>query len=137
LLADTPDAARSRLYLLPAARYREPLFSWKYAIAPTDIEFLDGSGLGAEHDNEMLVGTVLTGMLLRLPLNADHSDFDLPGSLVDRVDDNTASGIIREVGDAAIFGRGFGVVTDIAPAPCGSIWVASILANALYQIARR
>jgi hypothetical protein len=105
--------------MLPGAKYRAPLFSWRYVIAPTDIEFIDSTRFGADLDGDMLVGTVLTGMILRLDINADRSDFALSGALEDRVDDNDSPGSIKELGDASIFGRGFGVVTHIASAPDG------------------
>jgi glucose/arabinose dehydrogenase len=34
LIADTPDEALSRLFMLPGAHYRDPEFSWKFEVAP-------------------------------------------------------------------------------------------------------
>jgi glucose/arabinose dehydrogenase len=45
-IADTPQAALSRLYMLPGAQYVDPEFSWKYAVAPSPIGFVKGRGIG-------------------------------------------------------------------------------------------
>ena len=48
-LADSPDEARSRLFMLPGAHYQDPEFSWRFAIAPAAIGFLNGRALGPQY----------------------------------------------------------------------------------------
>src|SRR5262245_30462663 len=44
-IADTPKEARRRLFMLPGADYADPEFSWKFAVAPARIGFLDSTAL--------------------------------------------------------------------------------------------
>src|SRR5205823_4896064 len=55
-IADTPQEALSRLFMLPGAHYSDPEFSWKYAVAPAGIGFINGRGLGPQYQGDLLVG---------------------------------------------------------------------------------
>ena len=46
LIADTPQEALSRLFMLPGAHYSDPKLSWKFEVAPAGIGFLDSVALG-------------------------------------------------------------------------------------------
>ena len=141
LLADTPEQARLRLFMLPGAHYDDPEFSWKWAIAPAAIGFLRGSALGAEYANDLFVGasrtTLLDGYLLRMDLSADRRSIASTDTrLSDRVADNTAKFDIAE-SESLRFGSGFGVGTDILTGPNGNLFVVSLSNGAVYEISRR
>jgi glucose/arabinose dehydrogenase len=141
LLADTPDQARLRLFMLPGAHYDDPEFSWKWAIAPAAIGFLRGNALGAEYANDLFVGasrtTLLDGFLLRLDLSTDRQSIaSSDARLSDRVADNTAKFDIAE-SESLRFGSGFGVGTDIQTGPNGNLFVVSLSNGAVYEIFRR
>src|SRR6266550_8332376 len=55
-IADTPEQALSRLFMLPGARYSDPEFSWKFSVAPAGIGFMGGSGLGPQYQGDLFVG---------------------------------------------------------------------------------
>src|SRR5918912_826368 len=78
-LADTPAAALARLFMLPGARYVEPEFSWKYAVAPAGMGFMKGRALGAQYEGDLFVGasrtTLLNGYLFRFRFRADRRAF--------------------------------------------------------------
>lgn len=133
-LAETAEEAQSRLVMLPGAEYKEPLFSWRFAVAPTDVEFLEGTALGADYDGNMLVGDVNTGTIYRFRLTDDRTDLVLEGGLDDRVNDNTKEDPIGELTDDYIFARGIMVATDIETSPDGSLWISSLAGNTLYHI---
>ena len=71
-IADTPDQARARLFMLQGASTSNPKFSWKCRHRPGGIGFLRGDALGAEYANDLFVGasrpTFDNGYLLRLDL---------------------------------------------------------------------
>jgi glucose/arabinose dehydrogenase len=140
-IADTPEQARARLFMLPGAHYDDPEFSWKWAIAPAAIGFLRGDGLGAEYSNDLFVGasrtTLLDGYLLRLDLTADRREIaSTDARLADRVADNAAKFDIAE-SENLRFGAGFGVGTDIQTGPNGNLFVVSLSNGAVYEISRR
>jgi glucose/arabinose dehydrogenase len=139
-IADTPAEARSRLVMLPEAHYRDPAFSWKFAIAPAGIGFLDSRALGREYEGDLFVGAARTfldeGYLLRLELARNRrriatSDPRLTDGVADNVSkyDPTESESLR-------FGTGFGVGTDIQTGPNGNLYVVSLSDGAVYEVYR-
>jgi glucose/arabinose dehydrogenase len=142
LIADSPDDALGRLFMLPGAFYNDPLFTWKYEIAPAGLGFVQGQGLGAEFDGDMIIGGardfLLGGHLFRFKLTDDRLDVDLSG-------DSRLAGRRAENGDkwditgseSLLFGKGFGITTDIQTAPNGHLFVVSNTNQAVYEIFRR
>jgi uncharacterized repeat protein (TIGR01451 family) len=137
-LADTPQAVLSRLFMLPGAQYVDPEFSWKYAVAPSPLGFVNGRGLGPQFESDMLVGasrtTLLNGYLFRFRLTNDRLHFLFSDSrLADLVADNTDKFDLTESDNLAI-GRDFGITTDIETGPNGSVYVVSLSNGAIYEI---
>ena len=141
LIADTPQQALSRLYMLPGAQYVEPEFSWKYAVAPSPIGFMRGKALGAEYDGDLFVGASRTflsgGYLFRFKLTSDRLHISTSDSrLADRVADNLDKFDITE-SESLLVGRDFGITTDIETAPNGNLFVVSNTNNAVYEISAK
>jgi aldose sugar dehydrogenase len=140
-IADTPAQARSRMFMLPGARYSDPEFSWKFAVPPAAIGFLSGRGLGAQFDGDLFVGaaTPLTagGYLFRFQLTGNRQRIAVDDPrLEDRVADNAAKHDITE-SESLLIGRDFGVLTDIQSSPSGTLYVVSVSNGAIYEITRR
>lgn len=141
LIADTPGEALQRMFVLPESRYRDPEFSWKWAVAPAGIGFMKGRGLGGDYDGDLFIGaarpTLLNGYLFRMRLNQSRRDFvHTDPRLRDRVADNLDKFDITE-SESLLFGRDFGVGTDIRTGPDGNLYVVSLSNGAIYQIFRR
>ena len=131
LAADVAEA-QSRLVALSGSAYVPPVFSWKYPVAVTAVELVTTPALGESSAGTAWLGTVLSDVLLRYPLAADGSGFELDGELADKVDDNTAKGDLGESADYVV-GTGFGIVTDIALAD-DRLYVASLSSGNVYRI---
>lgn len=131
-LAPTAQEAQDRMFALEGARYTPPVFSWKNPVAVTAVGFVTGDALGAGGDG-VVVGTVLSDVLLRYPLSEDGRSLALTGGLEDKVDDNAGKGDLGESADS-VWGRGFGIVTDLDAAADGSMWVVSLSAGQVYRI---
>jgi glucose/arabinose dehydrogenase len=144
LVADTPDEALARLQstMLPGAFYNDPLFSWKYAVAPSPIGFVNGPGLGSRYQGDLIVGAARTflkgGYLFDFKLTADRSDLDLSADprLADRVADNGDKFDVTE-SESLIIGQDFGITTDIQTSPRGTVYVVSLTKGAVYEVAAR
>ncbi len=141
LIADTPREALQRLFVLPESRYRDPEFSWKFAVAPAGIGFMKGRGLGERYDGDLFLGAsrlnLANGYLFRMKLNEDRRDFvHTDARLADRVADNADKFDIAE-SESLLFGRNFGVGTDIRTGPNGNLYVVSLSNGAIYEIFRR
>jgi glucose/arabinose dehydrogenase len=140
-IADTPAQALSRLFVLPGSRYTEPLFSWKFAVAPSPVGFVRGRGLGPAFEGDLLVGasrtTLAGGYLFRFKLTDDRADLKLSTPrLADRVADNNDKFDLTE-SETLLIGRDFGITTDIQTAPAGSVYVVSNSNGAVYEISAK
>jgi aldose sugar dehydrogenase len=140
-IADTPEAALSRLFLLPGAHYAEPLLSWKFEVAPGGLGFVRGQGLGPEYAGDLIMGAAVTnllgGQLWRFQLNDARQAFVFSDPrLDDRVADDLDKYDLTE-SESLLFGQDFGVVTDIQTGPNGSLFVVSLSNGAIYEIHRR
>ena len=138
-IADTQAEALSRLFVLPGSNFSDPEFSWKFAVAPAGIGFLNGGGLGPQYNGDLFVGfsvpEPLGGPLVRFDLTGDRRGVAVSGPLADLVDDNTEEHELLESGGLVI-GRDFGIITDIETGN-GSLFVVSLSKGTVYEIRRR
>jgi len=137
-IASTPSEAVSRLFMLPAAQYVDPEFSWKYAVAPSPIGFVKGRGLGPQYEGDLFVGasrtTLLNGFLYRFKFTPDRQHFAFTDPLLnDRVADNTDK-FDQTESESLVIGSDFGVTTDIVTGPNGNLFVVSLSNGAVYEI---
>jgi hypothetical protein len=150
-IADSPEEALSRMVMLPGAHYSDPEFSWKFEVAPAGIGFLDGRALGPQYDGDLFVGAArpfLEGGFLwhfNLTGNREKIAVDDP-RLEDRVADNldkpsatdpAANTRAAVESESLLFGRNFGVSTDIKTGPNGNLFVVSLSNGAIYEIHRK
>jgi uncharacterized repeat protein (TIGR01451 family) len=138
LIADTPAGALAQLYMLPGAHYNDPEFSWKYALAPAGMGFVQGRELGPQFEGDMLVGAGRTflsgGYLFRFKLTPDRLHFSFSDSrLLDLVADNTDKFDITE-SESLLIGKDFGIASDIQTGPNGDVFVVSNTNGAVYEI---
>jgi len=124
----------------PRPGYSDPEFSWKYVIAPAGIGFQNGSGLGPEYDGDLFLGLAVPvpegGPLFRFNITGNRKKIAVDDPrLEDRVADNLTFDELTE-SESLLFGRGFGIVTDIQTAPNGNLVVVSLIPGAIYEISR-
>jgi aldose sugar dehydrogenase len=139
-IADTPAEALSRLFMLPGAHYSAPEFSWKFEVAPAGIGFLDSKALGNKYRNDLFVASARVflegGMIFRFNLKGNRRSFDLDDRrLGDLVADNVHKWEITE-SESLLFGRNFGIGTDVQTGPNGNLYVVSLTDGAVYEIFR-
>lgn len=109
------------------AKYSDPEFVWKQTVAPTALKFLNSTKLGSQYANTIFVGDVKTGNLYNFKLDADRKQLLLKPPLEDKVADTP-----DEI-QSAVFGQGFGVITDIQVGPDGYLYILGINGN-IYRI---
>jgi aldose sugar dehydrogenase len=140
-LADSPGEALSRLFMLPGAQYSDPEFSWKFENAPAGVGFHKGRALGPQYENDLFVGAARVnlegGQVWHFNLTGNRRKIAVDDPrLEDRVADNTAKFEITE-SETLLFGRNFGIGTDIETGPNGNLFVVSLSDGAIYEIFRR
>jgi aldose sugar dehydrogenase len=109
------------------AKYSDPEFEWKQTVAPTALKFLNSTKLGSQYANTIFVGDVKTGNLYNFKLDTDRKQLLLKPPLDDKVADTP-----DEI-QSAVFGQGFGVITDIQVGPDGYLYILGITGN-IYRI---
>jgi glucose/arabinose dehydrogenase len=136
-IAATTAIGEARLANIPGATYTDPVFSWKYCIAPNAIGFVNGNGLGAKYNGNLIVGSArgnnanspASGVLFRFVPNAARTGFQFADRLLnDKVADNLAKGGTTEQ-SSLILGTGFNIVTDVITAPDGSLYILGMTSN--------
>lgn len=163
-IAYAPSLALSRMLMLPGATYQDPQFSWRYGMPPAGLGFVAGTGLGAEYSGTLWsgaarptditggsTGTFAGGYLMLFRLTPDRLNLDLSADprLADRVADNGSYPppfgtpantpgykFDGRESESLLFGRDFGVATDIQTGPDGNLYVVSSTNGAVYRISR-
>jgi glucose/arabinose dehydrogenase len=140
-IADTPEEALSRLFMLPGARYSDPEFSWKWEVAPAGIGFVESRALGPQFQGDLFMGAATPnlegGYLFHFNLTGNRAKVGVDDPRIeDRVADNLAKHEITE-SESLLIGRDFGIVTDIETGPNGNLFAVSLSGGAIYEIFRR
>jgi aldose sugar dehydrogenase len=140
-IADSPQEALSRMFVLPGSHYNDPEFSWKYVLAPAAIGFVSGRGLGPQFEGDLFVGfstlDTLGGPLFRFNLTGNRRKIGVDDPrLEDRVADNLTFHEMTE-SESLVVGQDFGIVTDIKTGPNGNLFVVSLSNGAIYELSRR
>jgi Glucose/sorbosone dehydrogenases len=140
-IANTPQEALARLFMLPGAKYNDPAFAWKWEVAPGGIGFVNSNALGPQFQNDLFMGAATPlldgGYLFHFNLTGNRRKIAVDDPrLQDRVADNLAKHEITE-SESLLIGRNFGVVTDIETGPNGNLFVVSLSNGVVYEIFRR
>jgi glucose/arabinose dehydrogenase len=149
-IADSPQEGLSRLFMLPGAHYSDPEFSWKFEVAPAAVGFMDGRGLGPQYDGDLFVGAARPflegGFIWHMNLTGNRRNIGVDDPrLRDRVADNldkpsptdpAANARALVESESLLFGRNFGVATDILTGPNGNLFVVSTTDGVVYEIFR-
>jgi aldose sugar dehydrogenase len=108
----------SGLVVLGKGKYSDPEFTWSYGgVGPTAVKFFNSTKFGKQYENEMFVGDFHNGYLYHFDLSKERNKLILHGPLRDKVADNITES------QKAIFGQGFGEITDIQVGPDGYLYV--------------
>src|SRR5919112_456447 len=110
------------------SHYSNPEFTWTEPVNPTALEFLNSSALGQQYENNMFVGDASNGTIYRFQLNENRSAFVLE----DALDDTVAN--TPEEAENAVFGTGFGGITDIKTGPDGYLYILSFVDGTLFRV---
>jgi glucose/arabinose dehydrogenase len=114
------DPNEDLFYFDGKGKYSDPEFVWKETVAPTALKFLNSSKLGSEYENTIFVGDVKTGNLYNFELDSTRQQLQLSPPLADKVADTP-----QEI-QGIVFGKGFGVITDIQVGPDGYLYILGI-----------
>jgi glucose/arabinose dehydrogenase len=140
-IANTPEEALSRLFVLPGSHFSDPEFSWKFEVAPAAVGFVPGRELGPQFEGDLFMSAARTtlagGHLFHFNVTGNRRQIGVDDPRIeDRVADNLAKFDITE-SESLLIGRDFGIGTDIQASPQGTLYVVSLSNGAVYEIIRR
>jgi hypothetical protein len=139
-IADTAAEAISGFFLIPGAHYSDPELSWKFAVAPGGLGFLNSNTLGREYAGNLFLGAATPvlagGYLFHVPIDGNRKRVKpADPRLEDGVADNSAKFDITQ-SESLLVGRDFGVGTDIQTGPNGNLFVVSLSKGSVYEVYR-
>jgi aldose sugar dehydrogenase len=110
-------------------KYSDPEFVWSVTLGPTALVFLHSDKLGLQYQNDIFVGSIVTGNIYHFDLNEDRTQLVLTGDLEDKVAET------RETGEQDIvFGEGFAGISDLEVGPDGNLYVVSLGQGKIFRI---
>jgi glucose/arabinose dehydrogenase len=112
------------------SQYSDPEFVWTATLGVTALKFLNSDKLGNQYQNTMFIGDTNLGWLYNFKLNPERTEllFADGSPLTDKIA-NTPDEM-----QETIFGKGFGVITDIQVSPYdGNLYVLTY-AGSIYKI---
>jgi glucose/arabinose dehydrogenase len=115
------DFSKSKLETFHGkGHYSDPEFTWNDTVGLTGIKFLNSEKLGKQYENDLFAGDFHNGNLYHFDLNKKRTALSLTGPLKDKIankDDELRN---------ALFGQGFGGITDIKVGPDGYLYILSL-----------
>jgi glucose/arabinose dehydrogenase len=110
-------------------KYSDPEFVWSTTLGPTALIFLHSDKLGKQYQNDILVGSIVTGNIYHFDLNQDRTQLVLTGELEDKIAET------RETGEQdIIFGEGFAGISDLEVGPDGNLYVVSLGQGKIFRV---
>ncbi len=116
--------------------YKNPEFSWELPVAPTSLEFAD-SNMFKKYKNWLFVADSINGNIYKFRLNSDRTGFvfnqpHLQDNILNIVDDPKNN--LVEPMDEILFGKNFGLISDMKFGPDGALYVISLMEGKIYKI---
>src|ERR687896_1049683 len=72
--------------------YSDPEFEWRTTLGPTALIFLHSDRLGQQYQNDIFVGSIVTGNIYHFDLNEDRTQLALAGELEDKIAETRETG---------------------------------------------
>ena len=110
-------------------KYSDPEFVWSVTLGPTALIFFHSDKLGQQYQNDIFVGSIVTGNIYHFDLNQDRTQLVLTGELEDKIAET------RETGEQdIIFGEGFAGISDLEVGPDGNLYVVSLGQGKIFRV---
>jgi aldose sugar dehydrogenase len=109
--------------------YSDPEFEWQQTLGPTALVFLHSDRLGQQYQNDIFVGSVVSGNIYHFDLNEDRSQLVLIGELEDKIAETRETGA-----EDILFGEGFAGISDLEVGPDGYLYVVSLGQGKIFRI---
>lgn len=109
-------------------KYSEPEFIWNSSVGVTALKFFDSKKMGNEYLNDLFVADYNNNYIYNFNLNSARTGLELTDSLTDKIA-NT-----NEELNSVVFGKDFGVITDMDIGYDGYLYLLSHTEGKIYRI---
>jgi aldose sugar dehydrogenase len=109
--------------------YSDPEFEWRQTLGPTALMFLHSDRLGPQYQNDIFVGSIVTGNIYHFDLNEDRTQLVLTGEVEDKIAETRETGA-----ETIVFGEGFAGISDLEVGPDGYPYVVSLGQGKIFRI---
>ncbi|HZL22024.1 MAG TPA: PQQ-dependent sugar dehydrogenase [Nitrososphaeraceae archaeon] len=109
-------------------KYSEPEFIWNSSVGVTALKFFDSKKMGNEYFNDLFVTDFNNNYIYHFDLNYERTQLELRDSLTDKIA-NT-----NEELNSVVFGKDFGVITDMDIGYDGYLYLLSYTEGKIYRI---
>jgi glucose/arabinose dehydrogenase len=109
--------------------YSDPEFEWQQTLGPTALIFLHSDRIGQQYQNDIFVGSIVTGNIYHFDLNEDRTQLVLAGELEDKIAETRETGT-----EDIVFGEGFAGISDLEVGPDGYLYVVSLGQGKIFRI---
>ena len=110
-------------------KYSDPEFVWSTTLGPTALVFLNSDRLGQQYQNDIFVGSIVTGNIYHYDVNQNRTQLVLTGELEDKIAETRETGA-----EDIVFGEGFAGVSDLEVGPDGYLYVVSLGQGKIFRI---
>ena len=118
-------------------KYENPKFAWELPIGVSGLDFAD-SNYFPNHRNWLFVADSNSGNIYYFQLSENRTNFifeseELRDNIVN-LRNNASKSSPNESMNEILFGKNFGVITDLKFGPDGSLYVSSLFEGKIYRI---
>jgi aldose sugar dehydrogenase len=98
--------------------YSASEFIWAETIGVTGIKFFHSDKFGEQYEEDIFIGSIVTGNIYHFNLNEDRTQLVLAGELEDKIAETRKTGT-----EDIVFGEGFAGISDLEVGPDGFLYV--------------
>jgi aldose sugar dehydrogenase len=109
--------------------YSAPEFIWAETIGVTGIKFFHSDKFGEQYEEDVFIGSIVTGNIYHFDLNEDRTQLVLAGELEDKIAETRKTGT-----EDIVFGEGFAGISDLEVGPDGCRYVVSLGQGKIFRV---
>jgi aldose sugar dehydrogenase len=109
--------------------YSAPEFIWAETIGVTGIKFFHSDKFGEQYEEDVFIGSIVTGNIYHFDLNEDRTQLVLAGELEDKIAETRKTGT-----EDIVFGEGFAGISDLEVGPDGYLYVVSLGQGKIFRV---
>jgi aldose sugar dehydrogenase len=109
--------------------YSAPEFIWAETIGVTGIKFFHSDKFGEQYEEDVFIGSIVTGNIYHFDLNEDRTQLVLAGELEDKIAETRKTGT-----EDIVFGESFAGISDLEVGADGFLYIVSLGQGKIFRV---